>query len=628
MDEPGRRELFMKAVKFANIPEIEAQLGADPDVLFPINVNYYEDNKFMTPLIAAIQLTPDEQTALQIVDILLNAGADLNMRQHDPMIVGVDTYPLSLALKRGYYDVARALSDNNKLDLKPRYLQCSYFYTAASPPLDLIRLFAETYARANDRISPSVLRFFPQDVAVAAAYGQNDILKILVAALQRFMPSVAQKCVNSALHSVGSAAAINTLINAGADVNKERHGTFPLMANYEISDIYLQTAESKTEVARALMQAGADVSLCDRRGQTPLMIAILSDDSDTPDYLLGLRINDLLHFGAEQSINRRDKKGRTALMYAAFFGSSSEIINTLIRAGSRLNYVGKKGETALHLAAISLNSNAIEALLAAGADHDILDNRNRNAFRIAEKAFLEWSEEDGDEASAISVEKKRGAILLLEAFIKKKELFTSISNKAFENFYYDSAVSDRAALRSQRAEHYRNLVHPKLLSSIRYSVPIGENYNFLGQSLSPSDPRGPAGFTALGYAAHLGHTAAVEALAQAGVSFLEPGNSAGASVSAIASRAGHKVLADKLAIMAAKEVARIDPLYRQMRSELIVKNKVDFGADIVNSIFSFIAIPDVFPPVAPPPPPQRPPPPPLAVEEGGAAERFSKRQRR
>jgi hypothetical protein len=372
------------------------------------------------------------------------------------------------------------------------------------------------------------------------------------------------------------------------------------------------------------MQAGADVNFMDRRGQTTLMIAILSDNSDN----INLNINDLLHFGAEGTINRRDILGRTALMYAAAVDSIN--IKTLIRAGSRLNYVGKKGETALHIAANSLNSEAIEDLLLEGADHDKLDNRNRNAFRIAEKAFLQWREEDEeneDELSAEHVEKKRGVVLLLEALTKKRELFTSISNRAFENYYYDSAVSNRAALRSQRADHYKTLVHPKLLSTIFYSVPIGKNYNFLDQTLSYSDTRGPAGFTALGYAAHLGHTAAVEALALAGVSFLEPGNSAGASISAIASRAGHKVLADKLAIMAAKEVARIDPVYRQMRSELIVKNKNDFGSDIVNSIFSFIAIQGVFPPVALP---RRPPPPPLAVEEGGAAaaERSSKRQRK
>ena len=598
MDEPlGRRELFMQAVKSANIPEIEAQLGADPDVLFPIDVNYYIAGH-ETPLIAAIQFIHNEETALKVITILLNAGADVNMRQHGPDVENtVDTYPLSLALRRGYYNVALALFKHNKLDLKPRYLQCSFFYTGLTPPRNLVSLFAETYARANDRINSRILKLFPKDVAKAAAYGQNDILKILVDALQRFMPSRAAKHINYALHSVGSAAAVYTLIEAGAKVNKKcRIGKTPLMANYEKSYIHFQTEESQTSVALALMRSGADVNLFDKSGKTALVYAILANNHGMELVQLGKRIDDLLNFGAQQSVNRRDKWGHTALMFAA----------------DAYSY--------------AFNSEAIAKLIAVGADHDKLSNKYKSALMIAQDKLDELNPEITED-DVRYVDKKRAVDLLKEAERKKRELFENIFNSELED-EYTSLKADRAALRFKRAEYFKSFVHPNLLSSIRFSVPkmIGINYLFAGRHLSPFYEKGPANYTALGYAAHLGRIGAVEALAQAGVSFLEPGNSAGASVSAIASRAGHKVLADKLAIMAAKEVARIDPVYRKARSELIVKNKNDFGADIVNSIFSFIAIPGVFPPVAPPPP-QRPPPPPLAVEEA-AAESSSKRQRR
>ena len=169
----GRRELFIQAVKTANIPEIEAQLGADPDV----NYYIYTDDGMLTPLIAAIEFIPEEQTALQVINILLKVGgADVNMRKEYHFI---DTFPLSLALKQGYYNVARTLF--KYVDLRPRYLQCSYFYTAASPPLDLISDFAQIYAGGPSEINPRIVnkRLFTEDVAEAAAYGQNDILQIL-----------------------------------------------------------------------------------------------------------------------------------------------------------------------------------------------------------------------------------------------------------------------------------------------------------------------------------------------------------------------------------------------------------------------------------------------------------------
>lgn len=618
----SRRELFIQAVQTANIPEIEAQLGADPDVLFPINVNYYtkatpdpHDDKMITPLTAAIEYIPEEQTALRVINILLESGADVNMPNTDSGLLRVDMYPLSLAFKRGFYDVARALCESGKLNLKIRYLQCSFLYTiTATPPLDVVNYLAQTLAQARDR-------FLGEDLYEAARYGNETIVNIIIEMFRRFMPSREQKLkrhINAALMSVGSEEAVNALINAGADVN--------YFLENGVTALMLSLTDSRlTEVPLALIRAGADVNHIDKNGNTVLLYAISGGERSA---VVGLeldgRIQHLFDAGAKASINIPNKQGLTALMIAAKY-APSEIILMLIHNGAAINYVNSKGKGALWCAARFLNSAAIAVLLDEGADHDRLDKKYRSPLKLAEISFTKWRNEDeeNDETHEEFASKRRAVELLLAASTKKTELFNTIANKAFENFYLASAVSERAALRSQRAEYFKSLVHPKLLSTIRYSVPFGADYIFAGQKISAYGPNGPNNYTALGFAAHLGHIAAVEALAHAGVSFLVPGRNTGASVSAIASRAGHKELADKLAIMTAKEVARIDPVYRQVRSEMIVKNKVDFGADIVNSIFSFIAIPGVFPPVAPPPPPLP------AVDEGAAADpEFSGKRRR
>ena len=100
------------------------------------------------------------------------------------------------------------------------------------------------------------------------------------------------------------------------------------------------------------------------------------------------------------------------------------------------------------------------------------------------------------------------------------------------------------------------------------------------------------GLTALGGAAAAGAClGAVNALLAAGVSLLVAGDLEGASVGAMAARAGHGLLAHRLTGPRAllKATALAHPVFRQVRSMLVVGNDVGLPPELVDHILEFCA---------------------------------------
>ena len=143
----------------------------------------------------------------------------------------------------------------------------------------------------------------------------------------------------------------------------------------------------------ALVEAGVEVNLADRRGWTPLHSAArYSADTDI--------LNILLRAGAE--VDARDMSGDTPLHWAAAENPRVEVINTLIRAGADVNARDRFGWQPVHTAAEgNSNPEVIRALLAAGA------NRNKRAyFVLFRPAFLakhNSSMSEGDRKIAIAL---------------------------------------------------------------------------------------------------------------------------------------------------------------------------------------------------------------------------------
>jgi len=81
-------------------------------------------------------------------------------------------------------------------------------------------------------------------------------------------------------------------------------------------------------------------------------------------------------------INAKDKKGNTALMYAAS-NDKIDIAKTLLDAGADVNAINKRRSTALIIAAWHGRVDIVEVLINAGADVSVKNKDGNTALKIA-----------------------------------------------------------------------------------------------------------------------------------------------------------------------------------------------------------------------------------------------------
>lgn len=169
----------------------------------------------------------------------------------------------------------------------------------------------------------------------------------------------------------------------------------------------IRTNATKTVNLVLLRHRALNVKIPSLRGETPLMLAAIKGDVDLAQTLLFM--------GADVNVNF----GWTALHYAAVSGQKP-MIDLLIKNGAEVNAVTERQVTPLYMAARSVSADAVNALLAAGADKTICNDqgispadiaRQRGSTPLAERLAIE----------ACKIEKEEATIVDLTEFIKSLE---------------------------------------------------------------------------------------------------------------------------------------------------------------------------------------------------------------
>lgn len=163
------------------------------------------------------------------------------------------------------------------------------------------------------------------------------------------------RLVNAA--STGDLAAAKSLLSQGVSVNAQDSelGVTALMSAVE---------DRHADVARLLLENGADVNRKDAKGNTPLMAAALGGQTSL--------VMALLHRGAD--VNAENDYAETPLSNAVINGHA-DVVKMLIDSGANVNWkyiadAEADGKTLLEEAESQKRHDIVKLLKAAGANHD------------------------------------------------------------------------------------------------------------------------------------------------------------------------------------------------------------------------------------------------------------------
>jgi ankyrin repeat protein len=310
--------------------------------------------------------------SVEAIKMVLAAKADVNAqdeRGETPLMMAVEKNSMEIA---GMLLQAGARASVNFKDKRGRtaLINASARYDGSS--LGLVKVLLSIGASANEVDADGQTALM-----LAAKSGSIEIVRALLKAGAGASINFRDKDGQTALiHAVldnwgrvpaNAHAVVGALIAAGAYVNLvDARGRTALMYAADSPE------NSKLEMARALIAAGAWVNAADAEGLTPLMLASKTNS--------GMIVEALLAAGAKASVNAKDKKGRTALIYALSSSYDHTIVEALLDAGASVNDVDENGKTPLMMAVERGSIATLKRLLSAHAAVNAKDKEGRTAL--------------------------------------------------------------------------------------------------------------------------------------------------------------------------------------------------------------------------------------------------------
>jgi ankyrin repeat protein len=142
-------------------------------------------------------------------------------------------------------------------------------------------------------------------------------------------------------------------------------------------DLHSAVVTDNLEAIRQHIKAGSDLNVLEpSRASTPLITAAALGKTEAAKLLIK----------AGADLNYQNVDGSTALQTAAVF-NKPDIAKLLIDAGADLNRQNNEGATALHTAAFLGRVEIVEALLAKGADKTIKNKTGQTAYETVVVPF-------------------------------------------------------------------------------------------------------------------------------------------------------------------------------------------------------------------------------------------------
>jgi ankyrin repeat protein len=210
-------------------------------------------------------------------------------------------------------------------------------------------------------------------ISISAQYANVELMQALLATKKVDIEMVDKQGRTPLMYaaSAKNVEAVRVLLDAGANPNtRDKSLGYNALA--------WATLRSDAATVKELIDAGSEVEVvANITGWTPLICAAGFGDPGAVEPLLNAHAN----------IEATDfLQGCTPLMHSARTGDIKSL-QALIKRGANLNAVDRNGQTALMSAAGSSGGNVdkVKALIDAGADIHIKDNRKLNALDLARK---------------------------------------------------------------------------------------------------------------------------------------------------------------------------------------------------------------------------------------------------
>jgi ankyrin repeat protein len=326
---------------------------------------------------------------VELVESLLAAGGDPNAK--DPGGRSVLVYALE---RRNVALAERLIRAGAVLDPQLTRVVATAASTARAGDLATFRFYL------GHGLDPDALDAASRPILFAAIAGGNDsLVDVLIAAganVHQAEPLGATALHVASLH--GRAAMVAALLRAGADVDAKassathgmRGGTTPL-----------HWGVKHPEVVRALVAHGAEINAVDSDGQTPLLLSLFGQHTDSALFLLesganpNLGTKDFMYpilpalewpevteklIAAGADVNVRDRDQLTPLFFA-IKRKRVNLVSLLAEAGADPSAMGPRGTTLVHHAAEL--PGALEILVKHGADPNVRDANGNTALLVA-----------------------------------------------------------------------------------------------------------------------------------------------------------------------------------------------------------------------------------------------------